>query len=204
MISQHQIVRLIESREVAAATQLIERILANGRCRSALARRMLARPGAVEPAALGLAIQRICEMTYRPAPNSALLVSRLLELQSPNGTFGSASLGDNDAFLAASAVAIRALVAYRSQCAAFQTQSNARVNFAIAQGIDALAHHAADCLRDQIILAPVAWAIVLWQLGDVVEFRARVRTDAMLDLLDQTGAELIEDELARYAHAMAA
>jgi hypothetical protein len=204
MISQHQIVRLVEAREDAAAAQLIDRILANGRCRSTLARQTLTRSNALEVAALGLAIQRICEITYRPAPQSAALMARLLQLQRDDGTFRASPIGDDETILAATAVAIRALIAHQSQCAAFNMQLNAVVNHAIARGIDSLARAATNCLRDQLIIDPACWAIVLWQLGDIPDFRAHVPTEPLLDLLDQTGAQMIEDELTRYAHAMAA
>lgn len=201
MISQHQIVRLLETKEFR---QLIERILANGRCRSVLARRVLARPEAAEVAALGLAIQRLCEITYRPAPQTAALVSRLLQHQRPDGTFATAPTGDENAILASTSVAIRALIAHRSQAAAFGTPAAAPVDHAIARGVNMLATAAMQRLDHEHIDSPAAWAIILWQLGDVDQFRNRVSTESLLELLDQAGAEIIEDELTRYAHAMAA
>lgn len=201
MISQQQILRLIETREFR---QLIARILANGRCRSTLARQTLARPDAVEVAAIGLATQRLCEITYRPAPQSAALILRLLQLQHEDGTFSAATCGDEDGILAATAVALRALVSYQSQCSAFSIPLNQQIEDAIARGLNALANAAAAQLIQQRLNDPACWAIVLWQLGDVAEFRQRVCIDSLLNLLTETGAEIIEDELARYAHAMAA
>jgi hypothetical protein len=201
MISQHQIVRLIEAREYR---QLTDRILANGRCRSPLARRTLMQPDAAQVAAIGLAIQRVCEMSYRPDASAAGLVHRLLDLQREDGMFKMATGADEPATIAATAVAIRALVTHESLCDGLGLSTGVRINSAICRGLDTLAAAAQHCLAHNRIASPAAWAIVLWQLGDIAEFRNRVSMDALLDLLDATGAELIEDELSRYAHAMAA
>lgn len=50
----------------------------------------------------------------------------------------------------------------------------------------------------------VAWAIVLWQLGDLAEFRRALNVDQLLHGLGESDADLVEDELCRYARAMAA
>ena len=201
MISQHLIVRLIEAREYR---QLIDRILANGRCRSPLAKRTLMRPEAAEVAAIGLAIQRICEITYRPAPQAAALVERLLQLQREDGKFNAATGADHEVILAATAVAIRALISYQDQGSALGLSGDSRVHHANARGVAALERAAASCLNKRMLDAPACWAIILWQLGDVAEFRQNICVEAILDLLNACGAEIIEEELARYAHAMAA
>ena len=201
MISQHLIVRLIEAREYR---QLIDRILANGRCRSPLAKRTLMQAEAAEVAAIGLAIQRICEITYRPAPQAAALVERLLQLQREDGTFNAAPGADHEVILAATAVAIRALISYQAQASALGLPGDSRVHHANARGVAALERAAASCLNQRMLDAPACWAIILWQLGDVAEFRQNICVEAILDLLNACGAEIIEEELARYAHAMAA
>ena len=48
------------------------------------------------------------------------------------------------------------------------------------------------------------WAIVLWQLGDVEAFRKHLHVDELLANLSESALDSIEDELSRYAHAMAA
>ena len=60
MISQNQIERMIEAREYR---QLVVRILGNGRCRSRLAEQLLKRSDVAQAAALGLALQRLGELT---------------------------------------------------------------------------------------------------------------------------------------------
>src|SRR5690606_18238521 len=84
MINILQIDRLVEQR---AWERLIERILQNGRGGSLHVRLRLARREAAAPAALGLAIQRLCELTFGPTPIARGLVAQLLHLQDRSGGF---------------------------------------------------------------------------------------------------------------------
>lgn len=199
MISQPQIVRLIEAQEYR---HLIDRILANGRCRSAAARRVLMRPECAAVAALGLALQRLCEITYRPTPAAQMLAQQLIALQRDDGTFGDPLEISAESSLAATAVALRGLIAHASQIELTGAAAPESITTSIEDGVNALAsqYHS---MNDHGVHA-VDWAIVLWQLGETPHLRDHVPVDHLLTMLDETATDLIEDDLCRYAHAMAA
>src|SRR4029453_197859 len=106
MISQNQIVRLLDGKEYR---HLVERILSNGRCRSSAARSALTRQTTAEPAALGLGLQRLLELTYRPSPTADRICARLMHMQQPDGLFADSETR-HESLLAASAVALGAVV----------------------------------------------------------------------------------------------
>jgi hypothetical protein len=197
MISQSQIDRLLGSEDYG---RLIERILSNGRCRSIVARDTLRQPGALLPAALGLALQRITELTYRPAPLADRLALSLVAIQREDGMFGSDS-ASAPAELAATAIALRGLIGW---IACRPTRADEHVQesrSAVARGLQALSRRsrAPDLQVDAL-----GWAIALWQMGDLVEFRSAVAIEKLLQAVGDCGAELIEPDLRRYARAMAA
>src|SRR4051812_35090518 len=112
MISQNQIVRLIQAEEFR---QLIDRILANGRCNSAIAKRVLRQVEVAAPAALGLAIQRLSELTYGASRFAEVLASRLALMQGTDGMFGGGAQAPPESRLAATAAALRGLITFASQ-----------------------------------------------------------------------------------------
>src|SRR4051812_34387650 len=103
MMNVRQIERLVERSE---HRQLAQRILLNGRCLHQQALERLTQPHNVETAALGLALQRIVELTYRPTAIAAAVAKQLLDLQQRDGLFGDAS----SASVASSAAAVRGLM----------------------------------------------------------------------------------------------
>ncbi len=208
MISQHQIARLIEAHEYR---QLIERILSNGRCRSAMAKRMLTKSDAAPAASLGLSLQRLSEITYSPTELAGSLTRRLLSLQRDDGFFAEGNQTEAST-LAATAVALRGLITFNAQQQWTHSVNRLSLNpttdvltaitAAINLGLAALANeyeksHAPDTLA-------AGWAIALWQLGDVADFRRLISINDLLTALDESATDLVEDELSRYAHAMAA
>lgn len=200
MISMNQIVRLAQAGE---HRQLIVRILANGRCRSELARRVLCRADAAPVASLGLALQRLTEILYQRSSAADQVARRIVDLQRCDGLFGDQSQPLDDALLGASAVALRGLITWMAQNQGARDELAAAVAAAIGRGLDAL--QGLHAQGEKRIAAPGAgWAIVLWQLGDVDSFRAAISVRAVLEMLDEAGADFVEDELCRYAHAMAA
>lgn len=199
MISMNQIARMIDHE---CHAQLIDRILSNGRCRSALVRQVLMESDALPTAALGLALQRISEMTYRPEPLSDSIAQHLLTLQRADGLFAGTADANLNISLAATAVAVRGLITHQSQrgMAGFATVSP--INTAVDRALDALAFHLSQ--NDGKTLNTTVQAIILWQLGDVESFRARICIEDVVSQLDEAGAELLHDDLCRFAHAMAA
>jgi hypothetical protein len=73
-------------------------------------RGLLMHPHAVAPAALGLALQRLDELSYGPNPLTEHVVHLLLAMQADSGQFGGP---DPAASLAATAVACRGLLRWR-------------------------------------------------------------------------------------------
>jgi len=84
MLSIRQIEKLIEA---ASHRRLVQRILANGRCQEPAIIDRLVEPGAAAPAALGLALQRLLELSWGPTAALAGTVRRLLSCQDSQGMF---------------------------------------------------------------------------------------------------------------------
>ncbi len=211
MINITQIDRLVEQR---AWERLIERILQNGRGGNLQVRLRLARRDAAAPAALGLAIQRLCELTFGPTPIARGLVAQLLHLQDGNGGFvESGSDGQPESAdccrrvsPAATAIAVRALIQWSDFAQMCGEDVDPRIAVAVSRGLFALA-----CLQDEVggfDNDVVESAIVLWQLGGRSEFRRVVRFHDLNDLIDAAGSEpgafSSLNEISRLAHAAAA
>src|SRR5688572_17121639 len=172
MISQNQIIRHIEAQEFSL---LVDRILGNGRCRSQSAQRVLRDPAIAAAAGIGLALQRLAELTYRPTPMADGLVQLLMALQRFDGSFaGPTSRTLN---LAATSTALRGLLTWREQRAAAAIGADFDVDAAIERGLNFL--QAAFGEHAHMEDAALGWAIVLWQLGDIEAFRSRVPTDEL-------------------------
>lgn len=203
MISERQIARLVEFQEYR---QLVDRILSNGRCRSRAAQRILNHPEAAAPAALGLALQRISEITYGPTEAACALSRSLIAMQRRDGLFTVAQHPSLDCLLASTAAALRGLISFveqhRSTALMIHSPMVQAMDECIALGMAALA-----CLfrsGENVNTNAAGWAIVLWQLGDDARFRAAVPAAELLAMLENSSDEVVEDELCRYAHAMAA
>ena len=78
MLRLSNIMQLLRAEQFS---HLVDRILANGRCRSRAVRRMLREAVVAEAAATGLALQRVLELTYGPTAEADELVHRLLRSQ---------------------------------------------------------------------------------------------------------------------------
>ncbi|QOJ17519.1 MAG: hypothetical protein HRU76_07975 [Phycisphaeraceae bacterium] len=85
MLSIPQIRHLVDAR---AYERLIDRVLTSGRSGNLSVRLRLGAPQAQPPAALGLALQRVVELTYGPTPLAADLATRIIHLQRADGLFG--------------------------------------------------------------------------------------------------------------------
>lgn len=85
MLSIPQIRHLVETRSYE---RLVDRVLTSGRSGNLSVRLRLGSPEAQAPAALGLALQRVVELTYGPTPLAADIAARLIHLQGRDGLFG--------------------------------------------------------------------------------------------------------------------
>ena len=199
MISQNQIARLVELEEYP---QLVNRILANGRCRSSLARRVLSQPECAAPAATGLALQRAVELTYAPAALSAKLARKLVVMQRRDGFFGYGRETPRGLLLAATGTALGGLLSWSAQNRCCGAMVDPSVTSAIEFGLAALATcYSSGGITDD---DAVGWAIVLWQLGGHAEFRCVVPVRELSELLEEVTSDLVGDDLSRYARVMAA
>lgn len=147
MITRNRMLRLWHQRRHAA---LADRILENGRLPDARTRAYLLATEPIEVVALGLALQRLCELLHGVDGELRDLVDELLLHQAPDGSFGS---------LAATAVAVRALLDVLDGVVdadpGWLTSAGAGLSFLTR-------HQRADGLFDEGLLAN---EIVAWQLG---------------------------------------
>ncbi len=198
MISPNQIARMIE---IGSYGRLIGRILSNGRCESRHARQRLEEPTVRAVAAIGLALQRFCELTYGPSAAGAGMARRLIGMQRADGLFG----GGPSAPLAASAVALKGLLAWRRQIQA-DGQKDESLDGVIQAGVVALAAALEERRFAEQDAADVE--VVIWQLGREVVFRRAAGDGALAELLDRLTDHrhdaVAVDDLARFAHAAAA
>jgi hypothetical protein len=109
MLTAVQIERLVATERYE---HLIARVISGGRCPAACEMDLVhaCRGAGAAPAALGLALQRLTELTYVPCPLARTLAARLIGLQRNDGlwAFGAASL-------APSAFALRGLLDFDAQ-----------------------------------------------------------------------------------------
>lgn len=209
MLNLTQIERLAQTN---GWERLVERVLENGRGGLLAVRMRLALEEAIGPAAIGLGLQRACELTYGPTPLLEGLAARLVHMQRQDGHFVSPDASpDSDGSSrrpspAATAIAIRALLAWRDLLEAVALDASAApLDRAIDRGLFALAcaqredggfgRGACDLIES---------AIVLWQLGGRSEFRRAVRYHALLDVVEEDATSTTLVEVSRLAHAAAA
>lgn len=103
MISLPRLARLAESREF---DRLLDEVIRNGRPLPLAIRLRLCDPEALPAAAVGLALQRVVQLTYKPTPLSAMLARMLVEMQHEDGSFGTAG---------STAIAVAGLLALADQ-----------------------------------------------------------------------------------------
>ena len=103
MLTTNRIDRLVSSGDF---DRLLNDVLSNGRTPPLAVKLRLSDPATLPAAAMGLALQRLVELTFVPGEESELLVAALLERQSDDGSFGST---------AATAVAVAGLQAFLDQ-----------------------------------------------------------------------------------------
>jgi hypothetical protein len=198
MLSLTQIQRLVATGDYRL---LVERVLSNGRLDGCAVRSCLTDPRAVVPAALGLALQRACELTYGPAAIAVDLARRLLDQRRGDGLFGTGQTSS----IAASAVAIGGLLALFDQCRADGSDVRLALD-EIKAAVDSALAALGDLQREDGRLGRDSTdvAIMLWQLGDRAEFRAALRRPDLLSSALNTEDDQERNDLHRLAHAVAA
>jgi len=226
MLSIRQIDKLMDA---AAHRRLAQRILANGRCQEPAIVDRLLEPGAVAPAALGLALQRMLELSWGPTGSFTKAVRRLLVCQDSEGLFrttiesldaAAPEFVQSEPFgriappgavppspaLAATAVALRALSQWRDrdlQRTPGQPSSLVgRVGDALERGTAAMARRLSHDLVDAV--SPVDAAIVAWQLAEVEPIADRLDLGALRARLRRDDALTAAGSLFEYAYSNAA
>lgn len=173
MISTRQIDRLVKQH---AYRQLACRILANGRCHCDQLQDALLEPHRVRPVALGLALQRCCELAYGRDAGADDLAATLLATQRADGLF------DMHADIAGSATALAGLLTWRMFREQVDQPIDESEDEAIERGLDGLARtvqHAVESMHAGSEQSTIISA-VLWQLGHWGEFRRRVSVPHLL------------------------
>ena len=199
MLSPSQIGRFIANRDYR---RLVDRLLNNGRCHSRRAQALLHAPESIEVAAIGLGLQRICELAYWPVPEGIEFSHQLFRLQRRDGLFGPAHSNPSDGWIvAASAVALRGMSEWS---AAFEHREDERLLLerSIARGLGAIASVWSCAATGGESLAP--WAIVLWQLGDNEQALAILPLRSIRNAIATADPDLLRDDLTRLALTMAA
>lgn len=197
MISIRQIGRLLSQQSYR---QLADRILANGRCHCDALRAALLEPPRVRPVALGLALQRSCELAYGRDAQVDDLAAALLATQRPDALF------DVHGDCAGTATALAGLLIWRS----FREQSGCPIDdgdyAAIERGLDALARalqHETDAMHRRSERSTILSA-VLWQLGHWGDFRRRVSVRQLLHAAEPPRRAATANAPWHYAAARAA
>lgn len=85
MLSPFRVARLVASEEF---DRLLNEVLMNAPPVPLAVRVRLSEQGALTASALGLALKRLTELTWRPEPPATELARRLFDLQHPDGSFG--------------------------------------------------------------------------------------------------------------------
>jgi hypothetical protein len=196
MLTTDQIVRLVDARAYAP---LLQRVFGNGRCPCRAMLLRLSENGRAPAAALGLGLQRMVELTYRPGDEALPVTARLLGMQAASGLFG----GEDGGAVGVTAAALRGLLEWLDHSRADDdaAASLRALAFATVQrGLAALASRQRRCgsMGD----GPVDAAIVLWQLRGRPE-SAAIRWSDLSAWLDSARAGDEDLQLTRFARAAA-
>jgi hypothetical protein len=155
-------------------------------------------------------------LTYWPHPDGASIGHRLARLQQRDGLFArSAGQPDEYVHVAATAVALRGMVAWMEQSNVGNSQNDrTKDHFAVIRRcIDRAWEGLARAWRDhcETTLATgepsgtdLSWAIALWQLGECDEARYRLPVARIARSLKSSDATLLADDVSRLALTLAA
>ncbi len=192
MISLPKLVRLVAASEHG---RMLEEVVRNGRPLPLRVRLRLEDAETLPAAALGLALQRVTELTYRPTDTSLSLLFGLLELARPDGAFGS---------IAATAVALAAMHSTLDQLGSLPRgaegrfmapELESRCRWAAVSALHSLAQaqrcadldDSSEPIADGLIGDEIDSTITLWQLGFDARFAGAVRYEALLAAVEDRG-----------------
>ena len=205
------------SLDPSSAALLLDEILGSSRPLPLGARLRLEAPETLPIVSIAMGLSRYTDLTFTPSADSAALIQRLLALQSEDGSFGSlcATAVAASALLKASEQLSRAggrapagfepSVVERCELGAdaalaWLSEQLAPVSAARWQPVESVlgdaddaddfawASDESDGLSEIDATDPLDRAIALWQLAGRSSTRARSAADALLQVLEQSGA----------------
>ncbi len=168
MLSENRIQKMAQ---LGHFHQLIEDVIANGRPISLAVRLKLGDPDAQVVTGLGLAIQRLTEITFAVNETTQWILQKLLARQNNDGSFGS---------IAATAIALRALFAVRKQCGS--TNLRPELDAAIGPALNRLLNWQDE---QGTIGDSLDSSICRWQLSDCIPFRKSIRWHDFVNAVDE-------------------
>lgn len=188
MINLPKLVRMASEGE---HERMLDEVIRNGRPLPLNVRLRLQDRETLPAAALGLALSRVTELTYRPSDIACTLVVLLLERRHEDGSFGS---------VAATSIALAALHAMTDQIDALSGGAvtgryidpslERSVRSAASTALHALVqaqNGANDESGDGMLGDEIDSAIALWRLGLDTRFARAVRYEALLAAVEDRG-----------------
>jgi hypothetical protein len=178
--------------------QLLEEVLSNGRRLPLAARAVLHEPRALELASIGLALQRLVELTYTPQAGAVALAERLATgLHAAAAIDAAAERDSSSGLVAGGALVARAIATCALDDLARQAEATgvelsaslrvARQESARASGaalFEAQSNHAAHYPRQRgLVSSPLISCILAWQLCGRTRLSAELQAFARADLL---------------------
>lgn len=173
---------------------ILSDVVRNGRPLPLSVRLRLSEPEALPVSALGLALQRVLELTYRPTEVSIALLRGLLDRAREDGSFGS---------LSATAVALASMLAFRAQIDALPGVKSGAVDRYLDPALDGALRRsiegalgalsaAWDIAQDEAIGPAllgdeIDTAVALWQLAFAPAFGRAVPIAALFDAAEAHG-----------------
>lgn len=188
MISLPRFLRLTQSREFGL---MLDETLRSGRPLPLSVRLALADERALPATAIGLALRRVVELTYKPVRATAELCSALLDEQRADGSFGT---------LVGTAVGAAALASVDRQVRSLAGFSHGLegMDESLIQRIHSATHAAAGALRAMTATAAegrrglrehqsVEIAIVLWQCTDLPGLASLISAGGLWEAAESAG-----------------
>ncbi len=189
MMNAGRIDRLVRADRIE---QLLEEVLSNGRRLPLAARAVLHEAGSLEMASVGLALQRLVELTYTPRAVSVSLAERLAAGLEDFEQDSSGEIEDEGARLVARAIATCALDDLAGQAAGTGVELSAALRSARDAGVRGLGralfeaqsvHAAHHPRRVGLVGTAIISCLVAWQLAGRAALTAELQHMARVDLL---------------------
>lgn len=187
MISLPKLVRMASEGEHA---RMLDEVVRNGRPLPLAIRLRLEEGQTLPAAALGLALTRVTELTYRPSDVACTLAAMLIDCRRDDGSFGSvAATAIAAAALLAVADQIDALPGGRASGVYIDIELERRIRHAAESALYALAQaqRTDEAAGDGLIGDEIDSAIALWRLGFDTRFASAVRYEALLGAVEDRG-----------------